>query len=165
MTENFKEYSRDLIPPASGAQSLRTEFEFHIEPMCEHDLIEVIEIEEVSRLSPWGWEAYHSQLMQGAMMQVARLTNSHAAPDLESGYSLLGYIAARSIINEIHINNIAVRPECRCHGVASALLRRTFDLAKHAGMVSAFLEVRSSNHEAQMLYYKFGFQLVGTRYN
>jgi len=27
--------------------------------MSEHDLLEVVEIEELSGLSPWVWEAYH----------------------------------------------------------------------------------------------------------
>ena len=30
--------------------------------MSEHDLLEVVEIEELSGLSPWGWEAYHKEL-------------------------------------------------------------------------------------------------------
>lgn len=163
MREHFKEHSRDLIATATGAQSLRSVVEFHVEPMCEHDLIEVIEIEEVSRLSPWGWDAYHSQLVQGALMLVARAIKTPTTLGLES--RVLGYIATHNVIDELHITNIAVRPEFRCYGIASTLLCQTFKLAKHSGIASALLEVRSSNHEARMLYDKLGFQLIGTRYS
>ena len=30
--------------------------------MTEHDLLEVVEIEEISGLSVWGWDAYHKEL-------------------------------------------------------------------------------------------------------
>ncbi len=34
---------------------------FSIKRMTEHDLLEVVEIEELSGLSPWGWDAYHKE--------------------------------------------------------------------------------------------------------
>ena len=33
--------------------------------MSEHDLLEVVEIEEQSGLSRWGWAAYYSELQSG----------------------------------------------------------------------------------------------------
>ena len=45
-----------------------------ISRMSEHDLLEVVEIEEQSGLSRWGWAAYYAEL-QGAnreLMLVAR---------------------------------------------------------------------------------------------
>ena len=48
--------------------------EISIERMSEHDLLEVVEIEEQSGLSRWGWAAYYAE-MQGAnrdLMLVAR---------------------------------------------------------------------------------------------
>ena len=32
-----------------------------VSPMTEHDLLEVVEIEQTSGLSPWGWDAYHRE--------------------------------------------------------------------------------------------------------
>ena len=45
-----------------------------ISRMTEHDLLEVVEIEEASGLSRWGFEAYHEELTHGhnALMFVAR---------------------------------------------------------------------------------------------
>jgi len=37
----------------------------NITRMSEHDLLEVVEIEEQSGLSRWGWAAYYAEL-QGA---------------------------------------------------------------------------------------------------
>jgi hypothetical protein len=33
--------------------------------MTEHDLLEVVEIEEASGLSRWGWAAYYAELQGG----------------------------------------------------------------------------------------------------
>ena len=43
--------------------------------MTEHDLLEVVEIEESCRLSLWGWDAYMAELYRPeAVMLVARRT-------------------------------------------------------------------------------------------
>ena len=39
--------------------------EIRISRMSEHDLIEVVEIEEQSGLSRWGWAAYFAELQTG----------------------------------------------------------------------------------------------------
>src|SRR5690348_17665564 len=46
--------------------------------MSEHDLLEVVEIEEQSGLSRWGWAAYYAELQSGnrELMLVARPTRS-----------------------------------------------------------------------------------------
>ena len=42
-------------------------------PMSEHDLLEVVEIEETTGLSQWGWEAYRAELARPeAVMLVVR---------------------------------------------------------------------------------------------
>ena len=61
-----------------------------------------------------------------------------------------------------YIDNIAVTPDARRHGVASALL----DVYCRFGAVNlAFLtlEVRASNEAARGLYEKYGFQQAGLR--
>ena len=51
-----------------------------IDRMTEHDLLEVVEIEQACGLSPWGWDAYHAELGQGsaAIMLVARADGESA---------------------------------------------------------------------------------------
>ena len=63
----------------------RTVGEFFISRMTEHDLLDVVEIEERSGLSRWGWGAYYSEL-QGAnrnFMLVARPRKDKAGNDVD----------------------------------------------------------------------------------
>ena len=46
-------------------QSAENEFDVAIVRMSEHDLLEVVEIEETSGLSRWGWAAYYAELQGG----------------------------------------------------------------------------------------------------
>lgn len=132
-----------------------------ISRMSEHDLLEVVEMEQTCALSPWGWEAYHNELGQGsaAIMLVAKNTGS--AP--EGGRRLAGYICARVIADELHVNNVAVRPELRRQGIGAALLHAALRRAARQGSVSAWLEVRAGNQAAQTLYERCGFQIAGRR--
>jgi len=133
-----------------------------ISPMTEHDLLEVVEIEQKSGLSPWGWSAYHRELQSSdrGLMWVARLDAKQMREQ-----SLAGYVVGRLVADELHINNIAVREEFRRAGVATALLSRVLSEAKAYRAVSAFLEVRAGNKAAQALYENCGFCAVGRRRN
>jgi len=134
-----------------------------IECMSEHDLLEVVEIEEQSGLSRWGWAAYYAEL-QGAnreLMLVARIAKS---ANLESA-PIAGYIVARETAGELHINNFAVRPEFRRCGIGATLLNQVLDEARRRKANAAFLEVRSTNHVAQALYEKSGFRPIARRAN
>ncbi len=132
--------------------------------MNEHDLLEVVEIEERSGLSRWGWAAYYSELQScnGPFMFVARLVRPLEQIDT---YNLAGYIVARHTAGEIHINNVAVRDEYRRLGIGSHLLARILIEGRQAGAEAAFLEVRSGNIAAQALYSRCGFSLLGRRRN
>ena len=129
--------------------------------MTEHDLLEVVEIEEQSGLSRWGWAAYYAEL-QGTnrdLMLIARLA---PAPIIEH-QRIAGYIVARESAGELHINNVAVRDQYRRRGIGSALLSRIMETAKRLKVQVAFLEVRSGNHAAQALYEKTGFKAIAQR--
>ena len=89
-----------------------------LDRMTEHDLLEVVAIEEMSNLSPWGWDAYHTELQSVAtsLMLVARVASSTS----ETGRPIVGFIVARELADEIHINNVAVKPEFRGRGIGRA---------------------------------------------
>ena len=82
-------------------------------PMNEHDLLEVVEIEETTGLSQWGWEAYRAEL---ARRESVMLVVRRDAPD-DSGRSVVAYIASRVSADELHINNIGVRESARRKGL------------------------------------------------
>ena len=133
-----------------------------ISPMTEHDLLEVVQIEQTSGLSPWGWEAYHRELQSKdrGLMWVARLD-----PHTNSGNTLAGYVVGRLAADELHIKKIAERDQYRRGGLATALLNRVLMAAKVYEAKKAFLEVRAGNSAAQALYEKCGFTAVGRRRN
>ena len=123
--------------------------DIYIERMSEHDLLEVVEIEEQSGLSRWGWAAYYAE-MQGAnrdLMLVARPIKS-ATLDAPA---IAGYIVARETAGELHINNFAVRSEFRRRGIGATLLNQVLNEARLRHAKAAFLEVRSTNQSAQAL--------------
>ncbi|MGI9107013.1 MAG: ribosomal protein S18-alanine N-acetyltransferase [Pyrinomonadaceae bacterium] len=136
--------------------------DYQIEPMTAHDLLEVVEIEEACRLSLWGWDSYHSELLRPeAIMLVAR----RARPDQLSGRSLFGFLSARVCVDELHINNIGVRETARRRGVGHTLLSTAIAMSKQLGAFIAVLEVRAGNAAAQSLYLRSGFEIGGRRRN
>jgi ribosomal-protein-alanine N-acetyltransferase len=141
--------------------------EIFISRMAEHDLIEVVEIEEASGLSRWGWDAYHTELTHeggGALMLVARCRAGRDATN-PSREIVGGFIAARLAGDELHINNVAVRDIYRQRGVGSALLGAVLKEGARRGARRALLEVRATNAPAQALYERHGFRTAGRRRN
>jgi ribosomal-protein-alanine N-acetyltransferase len=67
--------------------------------------------------------------------------------------------------DELHVNNVAVRPEFRGQGLGCILLQTTLDQARQRDAKIAQLEVRASNNAAQKLYQRCGFEVVGRRKN
>ena len=125
--------------------------------MSEHDLLEVVEIEEQSGLSRWGWAAYYGEL-HGANRDLMLIAKPSG---IES--RIAGYIVARETAGELHINNVAVRAEYRRRGIGAALLGRVLQEARRRKANAAFLEVRSANRAAQALYEKCGFKAIARR--
>ena len=145
------------LSPAAGLKDII------IMRMSEHDLLEIVEIEEQSGLSRWGWAAYYAELQSGnrELMLVARATRS----SIVELTPIAGYIVARETAGELHINNVAVRAEYRRRGIGAALLERVIQEARLRKANTAFLEVRSANLAAQALYEKSGFRAIARRAN
>lgn len=144
-----------------GAEKLAAQLRVSISQMKEHDLLEVVEIEEASGLSRWGWEAYHAELEQGqdTIMLVASAPEELRFEEIR----ILGFIAARLAGEELHINNMAVRDEWRQQGIGALLLGAALEEGLRRGARNSFLEVRASNTAAQALYSKFGFKAASRR--
>jgi len=134
--------------------------EITILPMTEHDLLEVVEIEEQSGLSRWGWAAYYAELQGNnrSLMLIARPRSTEKGSHL-----VAAYIAARASAGELHINNVAVREPYRRNGIALLLLKQAIEEGKRLGANTAFLEVRSGNLAAQALYQRCGFKPIARR--
>jgi ribosomal-protein-alanine N-acetyltransferase len=136
--------------------------EYTVEAMTEHDLLEVVEIEETCGLSLWGWEAYRAELERPeAIMLVARSLTR----DAYAGRALCGFIAVRMSVDELHVNNIGIRANFRRLRIGTALLKAALDAGFRRGAHAAILEVRAANTPAQSLYRRVGFAVTGRRKN
>jgi len=127
-----------------------------IEPLATPDEIDlVLEVERASFSNPWSRDMYLAELENPdvSFLFLARDQNGAVA----------GFCAFWRILDEIHINNLAVLPEFRRRGVASALLGRVLAEGARLAARRATLEVRRSNETALRLYARFGFAIAGVR--
>jgi len=136
--------------------------EVSVTRMTEHDLLEVVELEETSGLSRWGWAAYYAELQGNNkhLMLVARLPPTHGQ---HRSPQLAGYIVARIGAEELHINNVAVRDGHRRRGIGRSLLDHILAEGKRAAVARAFLELRAGNSAALALYESCGFKITARR--
>src|SRR2546423_2845141 len=114
--------------------------EILIERMSEHDLLEVVAIEEMSGLSPWGWDAYYAELQshQNSIMFVARTTGGGDS----RGPIVAGVIPAPHIADENYLKNISVKPGFFTRGSLPRLLKSTLSSAPATKTCPAPLHVQ-----------------------
>lgn len=62
-----------------------------------------------------------------------------------------------------HVSNLVVRPGYQRQGLGQFLLNQVEQVALNQGCRYYSLEVRESNHKAQKLYHKQGFETVGVK--
>lgn len=127
-----------------------------LDRMRPEDLDEVLAIERVSFTMPWSRGAFLYEMQQNRVARcwVARDEDGHVA----------GYLCLWEVADEVHITNVAVRPNARRRGIARTLLSSVIDNARARVFKVVVLEVRPSNHHALTLYESFGFRVVGRRH-
>ncbi len=121
----------------------------------EKDLPAMAEIERRCFHTPWSEESLREDLMGNPL-------SVYLVLEAESG-DVAGYMSLWRILDEGHINNVAVLPEYRRHGGASDMLEFMLKYSERNGISSHTLEVRVSNEGAIGLYRKFGFREAGVR--
>ena len=121
------------------------------------DLDGVIAVESESFTNPWTREMYTWELQNRAVchIYVARTSECPVA----------AFCAFWLVLDEIHINNVAVLPKFRSVGIGTALLRHVLTEARQLGARRATLEVRASNESARRLYERLGFYVAAIRRN
>ena len=67
------------------------------------------------------------------------------------------------MLDELHINNLAVAPPYRRRGIGTGLLTHVLNEGAKLGAHRATLEVRRSNDVARHLYERLGFATAGVR--
>jgi ribosomal-protein-alanine N-acetyltransferase len=130
---------------------------FLIEPLCEGDLDGVLEVEQQSFTNPWTRDMYAWELQNRNVCHIYILRT----PDCQ----VAGFCAFWLVFDEIHINNVALRPAFRNRGLGTALMEHVIAQARTLGAHRATLEVRASNTAAIRFYERLGFYAAGTRRN
>lgn len=109
-------------------------------------------------------EAWNRRQVSDALVMASShylLLGAQGAPPVD-GEPAAGFLLSRQAADEEELLLIAVRPECRRHGIASALIERFVAEARLRGVRRLFLEMREGN-SAEALYLKHGFAAVGRR--
>jgi len=128
-----------------------------IEPVTSPAGIDdIIAIEEASFTNPWTREMYLAELHNQGVSFIYVAKDDRGAT--------VGFCSFWRVLDELHINNLAVLPDYRRHGVGAALLTRVLEEAMQLGARRATLEVRRSNGPARALYERFGFSVAGVRH-
>ncbi|OLS37322.1 ribosomal protein S18-alanine N-acetyltransferase [Bacillus sp. MRMR6] len=124
--------------------------------MKEEDIDQILEVEHASFTTPWSREAFYNEIYHNKFAIYIVL---------EEDEKIIGYCGAWIVIDEAHVTNVAILPSYRGKKLGDALLRKMISIAKEMGARSMTLEVRLTNHVAQSLYRKLGFQDGGIRKN
>ena len=119
------------------------------------DLDGVIALEQASFNNPTTREWYENELQRPDICYVYVLRTPDAP--------VAGFCAFWKVLDQIHINNLAIHPDARRRGLGRVLLARVLEEAAALGAPHATLEVRRSNTAARRLYEGAGFELVGVR--
>jgi ribosomal-protein-alanine N-acetyltransferase len=121
----------------------------------ERDLDDVSALEAAAFTNPWTREMLAGELARNpfARVYVLRLPGARVA----------AFCACWLVVDELHINTIAVAEAHRRQGLALALMRHILTAVSGEGVKRVTLEVRRSNEAAQRLYAKLGFVHAGVR--
>jgi ribosomal-protein-alanine N-acetyltransferase len=128
----------------------------HIEPVVlDRDLEAIAEIAQESFPNPWTRVMLAQELAQMplAFSYVLRTDEEPVA----------AFCTCWLVVDELHINTLAVRPRLRRRGLARSLLDRVLAEARARGAVRVMLEVRRSNEAAIHLYGALGFEVQAVR--
>ncbi|HZC14502.1 MAG TPA: ribosomal protein S18-alanine N-acetyltransferase [Thermoleophilaceae bacterium] len=116
------------------------------------DLPQVMVIERRAFTAPWSLAMFGLELSKPSGICLAALR----------GRRLVGYLVCSRYDTVWHVMNIAVEPEHRRTGVATALMAALFARADRPG-ARYTLEVRPSNVAAVAMYERLGFRPAGRR--
>lgn len=127
-----------------------------IEPLeNDGDLEGVLEVESESFTSPWTRDMYAWELQNRSVCHILVVRTPECR--------VAGFCAFWLVFDEIHINNVAMRPSFRGRGLGTSLMHHVLAEGRRLGARRATLEVRASNDGARRLYERLGFYVAGTR--
>ncbi len=125
-----------------------------LRPMREHDLAQIVALEQRAYPFPWSLGIFADCLRVG-----------YCCWTLEADAAVAGYCIMSVAAEEAHVLNVCVAPEYRRQGHARRMLEHLVEVARRHRATVIFLEVRPSNPAAITLYLDFGFRRLAVRRN
>lgn len=118
------------------------------------DIDAIAALEQECFASPWSRESLYHDLAENQL-------STYFVAELQG--QIVGYVGIWAIMDEGHINNVAVSPSYRRQHIGSALIAAMLRSTEEAGIKSHTLEVRAGNRAAKGLYENYGFKEAGVR--
>ncbi len=119
----------------------------------EDDINTIFEIEQASMSCPWSLASFNEAVFSDhSFIRVADMDGQIA------GFAVF-YLTAP----ESELPDIVVAEEFRGQGIGRSLLENSIKELQAKDIDTIFLEVRSSNDSAKLLYDKLGFEQIGIR--
>ena len=132
-----------------------------LEAATEEDVPALLSLERLCFSQPWTARHFRDAMADAERGLVLVLRGP--TPPTDPGRGVLGYCCFQTVVDEMHIHNLAVDPSWQGRGLARRLLEMALGLGARRGAERALLEVRQSNWAAQRLYRSLGFQGVAVR--
>ncbi len=117
------------------------------------DLNAIEQIERRSYPTPWSRSMFAGEVAKPTSLCLGAFEDDQLA----------GYLIISRYVDAWHVMNIAVAPQFRRRGIATALLQKLFEQTEDGSRRGYTLEVRVSNAGAIKLYERLGFTARGTR--
>jgi [ribosomal protein S18]-alanine N-acetyltransferase len=125
---------------------------FVLQSMTEANVPEVAAIERATQPTPWSEQVFRDCLSSCYDCRVICRDNQ-----------LVGFVVLSSVLDEVHLLNVAVAPAMQRRGIAWAALKQVLADYQGKDMRYLYLEVRESNTGAIALYQHLGFDSTGRR--
>jgi ribosomal-protein-alanine N-acetyltransferase len=139
---------------ASSVRVARSDaFSLNVRDLAYADLPKVIAIERRAFPTPWSLAMFVLELSKPSGICLAAVAERR----------LVGYLICSRYDMVWHVMNVAVDPDRRRRGVASALLAELYERVGDPDRARFTLEVRRSNDVAIHLYEREGFRAAGLR--
>ncbi len=122
-------------------------------PMTAADVPVVAALERMCFPNPWSENAFLAEVEREESLPLV----------VVDGNVVVAYGVAWTVVDELHIVNVAVAPRHRRQGIATSLTKEMIARGRAEGARMATLEVRSRNAGAIRLYHSLGFTAVAIR--
>ena len=123
--------------------------------MRQEHVAQVAALEKLCFRDPWSENSVASELNNPLSLWLVAVDGERVA----------GYVGSQTVMEESDMMNVAVHPDYRKQGIATALIVGLVEELRKRGSRCLTLEVRASNETAISVYRKLDFQEVGRRKN